>query len=216
LTVGSVVRLPGIFLTSSSVVSYQSGILTPPAAVSTFLRDENGQFEYRQPLEVSFGFAWRIGPVHFEGDARWHASAGSYDLYRPSTPLQVTTQNPDGTTSASTQPLAPMSYATRPVWNFSAGGNVGLGRIATLHLGFYNSRSPVENPAESPLRKANLYGITGGVDFQFERFGFSVGLGWEFGSSPTVPLAFANGQAIGASSLELQSISILYAISYSF
>src|SRR5262249_50569367 len=141
---------------------------------------------------------------------------GTYDLYRPGTPLLVTTQNPDGTTSTSSQPLAPVQYSGKPVWNVSVGGNAHVGRTATLHAGFYTSLSPVADPANSPLRKADLYGITGGVDFQFEHFGLSAGVGYQFGNSPVAAIAVSNGPTIGGSSLTLQSISILYAVSYSF
>jgi hypothetical protein len=57
--------------------------------------------------------------------------------------------------------------------------------------------------------------LTGGVDFQFDHFGASIGAGYQFGNSQPTGISLGN-QQLQASSLRLQSISILYAVSYSF
>jgi len=144
------------------------------------------------------------------------ASANFYNpAGRTNVPLQFTTFA-GGTTSVTTQPLPPFQYSARRVFNVSVGGNYKLGKLATLHGGFYTSMSPVANLDTSPLRHADLYGVTSGVDFQFEHFGASIGAGYEWGSAPSTPIGI-DGQVLqGGNGVSLQSLSILYAISYFF
>jgi hypothetical protein len=127
----------------------------------------------------------------------------------------VTTQLANGSTSASTQPVPTLTYAARRVVNAAIGGNVRIARIATLHGGFYTSFSPIADAATSPLRKADLYGFAGGVDFQLEHFGASIGVGYEFGTSSATTLNLGD-QPLQGGTINLESISVLYAISYSF
>ncbi len=214
LTIGALIRAPGLRLGASSLLTYESSILSGTPS-STFYRDDGGRFEYKQPLEASIGIAYRFGDAQIEGDLRFHDATSSYEFYRPNAPLQVLTHNPDGTTTPSTQGLPAFTYASRRVFNASLGGNVRIGRIATLHGGFYTSFSPVADPVTAPFRQADLYGFTGGVDFKFEHFGASLGAGYQFGTSPTIGIAIGD-QQIQGSTVKLQSISILYAISYDF
>ena len=129
-------------------------------------------------------------------------------------PYQVLTQA-NGTATVTTQPPPLFTYSARRVVNAALGANWRLGQILTLHGGFYSSLSPVADAATAPFRKADLYGFTGGVDFQFEKFGASLGAGYQFGSSQAVGNV-ALGSALTASEISLQSISIIYAISYQF
>jgi hypothetical protein len=216
LTLGAVIRSPGIPIGNGSLVTYESSVLTAQSPTTSFLRDDQGTFAYKLPLEASLGVSYRFGSAQLEGDVRYHEATGKYDFWRPSLPLRVTTLNPNGTTTATTQGLAPVTYEATRVWNASIGGNVRIGKIATLHGGFYTSLSPVKDPKTSPLRKADLFGFTGGVDFQLEHFGFSLGAGYQFGSSPAIGIAATADTQLASSNLTLQSISILYAISYQF
>jgi hypothetical protein len=216
LTLGAVVRSPGIRVTSGSLVTYEASVIAAgQTATSAFFRDENGRFEYKLPLEASFGIAYRFGSAQVEGDLRYHDATGTYDFYRSSSTVRVTTQHPDGSTSFSTQPAPTLSYSARRVFNASVGGNVRLSSKVTLHGGFYTAFSPVADAATSPLRKADLYGITAGVDFQLEHFGASLGAGYQFGSSAATSLDVGD-QPIQGGEVKVESISILYAISYSF
>ncbi len=215
-TIGAAVRSPGLRITAGSLVTYESSILTSPGPTSAFFRDDTGRFEYKEPFAASLGVAARFGDAQLEADVRYHAGTGTYDLYRSSAQLQVLTHNPGGSTSSSAQPMSPITYAGKRVWNGSVGGDVRVARIATLHAGFYTAFSPIDEAQASPFRKADLFGASGGVDFQLEHFGIAVGVGYEFGSSPTTGVSLGNGQQIQASSMNLQLISLLYAVSYSF
>jgi len=214
LTVGAVVRPPGIHVGATSLVTQESSFVQPTSGTSTYFRDENGAFRYKLPAEASLGVAYRFTNVEFEIDVRYHDAVSQYDFYRSKVPYQVLTQA-NGTTSFTTQPPPVVTYAARRVFNVAVGANWRFGRIATLHGGFYSSLSPVADAATAPFRKADLYGFTGGVDFQFQRFGLSLGAGYQFGSSQSLGNV-ALGNALTASEVSLQSISIIYAISYQF
>jgi len=214
ITLGAVFRPPGIRLGGSSLVDQESSLVQAASSTSTYFRDENGSFAYKLPAEASVGLSYRVGSVELEFDLRYHDAVSQYDFYRSNVPYQVLTQNANGTTSTTTQPPPLVTYSARRVFNGAFGGNVRVGRIATLHAGFYSALSPVDQPATSPFRQADLYGLTGGVDFQLEKFGASLGAGYQFGTAQ--PLGTTAGNAVSASEISLQSISVLYAISYQF
>jgi hypothetical protein len=214
LTVGALVRSPGLRIGSGSLVTYESSILSPNAPTTSFFRDENGQFQYKQPWEASLGIAYRFGIAELEADLRYHDAVSSYAFYQSSVPIQLLVQNPDGTTSTSTQPIPTVNYSARRVYNAAIGGNLKLTNTITLHAGFYTTFSPVADPATSPLRQADLYGFTGGVDFQLAHFGASLGAGYQFGNSAATSTAI-NDQ-MSQTTVTLESISVLYAISYQF
>jgi hypothetical protein len=212
LTVGAIIRPPSIHLGGSSTVTQEASNVQATSSTSTYFRDENGSFRYKLPLEVGVGVAYRIGDLEIEGDLRYHDSQSTYAFYKSNVPYQVLTQNANGTTSTSTLPPPTINYAAQRVVNGAIGGNWRVGAIATVHAGFYSALSPVSDPVTSPLRKADLFGFTGGVDFQLARFGASLGAGYQFGTAH----ALSQPSALGVGDVDLKSISIFYAISFQF
>ena len=49
------------------------------------------------------------------------------------------------TAAAATLPGPQITYAARQVFNTALGGNLKLGKVATLHSGFYSALSPVQD-----------------------------------------------------------------------
>ena len=139
---------------------------------------------------------------------------GSYAFYQSSVPVQLLVQNPDGSTSTSTQPLPTATYSARRVYNAAIGGNLKVTSTITVHAGFYTSFSPVADPATSPVRQADLYGFTGGVDFQLPHFGASLGAGYQFGNSAATSAVISDQEL--QNTVQLEAISVFYAISYQF
>ena len=214
LTVGLLVRSRAFKLTSSSLVTYESSFLQPNDATNSYFRDEDGQFQYKQPWEASLGIAYRFGIAQLEADLRYHHVVGSYPFYRSEVPIQLVSQEPNGRLSTTQQPLPTLTYAARRVFNVSVGGNLKLTRMFTLHGGFYTSFSPVADASASPLRQADLYGVTSGIDFQLEHFSASLGAGYQFGTSAASGVAI-NDQ-VDKSTVKLEAISLFYAFSYEF
>jgi hypothetical protein len=213
LTLGAVVRAPGLRIASSSLITYESATQGGGLATSAYFRDDSGAFEYKLPLELSAGVAYRLGPVQAEIDVRYHASAGQYTLYRSARPLQVTNQNPDGTTSQSTQPFTDLTYSSRAVTNVAAGASYQAGRRLAFHAGFFASFSPIGNAALTPFQKADLYAATVGAAFTGEHWSGSLGLAYEFGSSTAVQSN--EGTGLGTA-LDFRSATLLYAVGYKF
>ena len=214
LTVGVLLRSSGLRLSGGSVMTYESSFLRATAPTTSFFRDENAEFRYKQPLEASLGIAYRLGIAQLEADLRFHNAVSSYAFFKSNVPIQLLTQNPDGTLSTSTQPAPTLTYAARRVFNVALGGNVKVSSTFTLHGGFYTSFSPVADPVTSPLRQADLYGFTGGVDLQLSHFGASLGAGYQFGTSAAT--GFAVGDLTDKSTVKVEAISVFYAFSYQF
>jgi len=138
-----------------------------------------------------------------------------YELYHSKVPFQLLTTFSNAPNTITTAPPPQVKYAAKRVFNGALGGRARIGHIATAHAGFNTALSPVANPNTSPLRAADLFGFTGGVDFQFEKFGFSLGAGYQFGKTAATTSILGNA-TIGQAEISLQSISIFYAISYQF
>ncbi len=213
LTLGAIVRAPGLRITSGSLVTYESATQGGGLATSAYFRDDSGPFEYKLPLELGVGVAYRLGSVQAEIDVRYHANVGQYTLYRSARPLQVTTQNPDGTTSQSTQPLTVLTYSSRAVANVAAGASYQAGKRLAFHAGFFASFSPIGNAAIAPFQRADLYAATAGAAFAGEHWSGSLGLAYEFGTSTAVQSSEVAGLG---TSLDYRSATLLYAVGYKF
>jgi hypothetical protein len=212
LTVGALVRAPGMRLLSSSLFTYESAVEGPGGATSAYFRDEGGALQFKLPLEVSGGVAYRLGPARAEIDVRYHRNAGQYTMYRSTRPLVVQAQNPDGTTTTSTQPFPAIPYSSQQVVNVACGASYQIGRLMTLHGGFFVSFSPVGDPAGSPFQKADLYGGTLGAAVTGEHWSYSLGLAYQYGSSAAVQPAGTGP----VTDLEWRSLTLLYALGYRF
>jgi hypothetical protein len=215
LTVGAILHSPALRMSNGSLLTYESNVLATTAPPqSSFFYDTTGDFHYKLPIEAGVGFAYSFKNGQIEADLRYHAPVSMYDLYTTKVPLSLTTLSGQ-TSSLTTQPAPLIQYSARQVFNFSVGGNYKLGERTAVHGGFYTSTSPVH--ADTPLfRSANLYGVTGGVDFQFDHFGASLGAGYEWGRASSTPISVVGHELQGGDGVSLKAISILYAISYSF
>lgn len=213
ITVGAVVRAPGLRLTSGSLVTYESITEVPGLTTTASFRDDSGAFQYKLPLELSAGVAYRGRSFQAEIDVRYHASAGQYTFYRSARPMQVTTQNPDASISQSTQPFADVVYSTRAVANVAAGASYHRGKALAFHAGFFTSFSPIGNAALTPFQRADLYGATVGAELLGEHWSGSLGLAFELGSSTAVE---TSGATQLATTLDYRSVTVLYAVAYKF
>jgi hypothetical protein len=215
-TVGAVLRSPGVSIDRGSLVTYQATFTrstAPPLPISASFRDGNGAFQYKLPFEASAGLAYRFGRAQVELDVRYHHNPGDYSLYRSDNQVQVTTFNPDGSTTPSTQRFPALDYSGRSVVNLAAGGTYQATEALTLHVGAFNSMSPISDANSSAFRKANLFGATAGVAFTGTHFSVSLGAACQFGHSDPVPLPELNGSE---SALDILSLTILYALAYEF
>ncbi|HET9598191.1 MAG TPA: hypothetical protein VFP65_21570 [Anaeromyxobacteraceae bacterium] len=215
VTVGMYFRPPGLELWNSSLVTTESANIGATSSSGEYFRDEGGIFRYKLPLEAGIGAAYSFGVFELEGDLRYHEAVAQYTLYQSNVPFQVLTasSNAPNTITTASPPL--VKYAAKRVFNVALGGRARIGHIATAHAGFNTAMSPVGDPDNSPLRASDLFGFTGGVDFQFKNLGFSLGAGYQFGKTAAQTSILGN-TTIGQAEISLQSISVFYAISYEF
>jgi long-subunit fatty acid transport protein len=217
LSLGAVLKTPGLHILGGGSVTYEA-LLTqqgPNPALSTqvFLRDNGANFDYRIPLEVDGGVAVRFGPVEVELSLRWHQASGTYTALSSSTQAQVTTavgSNPPVLTSLS---LPPQLWGTRSIVNGSFGGHYRLSELVTLHAGVYADQAPAGS-ASPLLQFVNIYGLRVGASFTTQTLSASIGLGYEVGSSNRALIT--DSGSTQTQTLNAQTLSILYSLSYDF
>jgi hypothetical protein len=207
VTLGAIFRSPGFHLGDNSVVTSESANVAANTSSAEYFRDDAGTFRYKLPLEAGLGAAYQFGIFELEADLRYHDAVPQYDLYRSDVPFQVLTTSSSGPNVVTTAPPPRVQYAAKRVLNGAVGGRAHIGTVATAHLGFNTAFSPVADSRSSPLRAADLYTFTGGVDFQLGKFGFSLGGGYQFGSSAS-ETSILGGTTVGQSEIGLQTISI--------
>jgi hypothetical protein len=222
LSLGLVFKTPGLRIFGGGSTTYQA-LSTQQGSIGSqstqvFLRDTDASFDYRMPLELSGGLAVRVDRAAIELDLRWHQASGTYLALGSSVPGRVVT-GVDGQPPVVTATSFPnLNWGTRGILNGSIGGRYRLSELVTFHAGFYLSLAPGD--ARSPiLQQIDLYGLRAGVSFSAETFktqvlSGSVGLGYEFGSSSRALVTEAGDAA--NQTLNAQTISILFAISYQF
>ena len=215
VTLGAIFRTPGLELWNSSLVTSESANVAANSSSAEYFRDDKGTFRYKLPLEAGIGVAYRFGIFELEVDLRYHDAVPQYDFYRSNVPFQLLTTSASGPNVVTTAPPPLVTYTTRRVLNGAIGGRARIGKIANAHLGFNTAFSPVSDSQTSPLRSADLYTFTGGVDFQYGKFGFSLGAGYQFGTSAS-QTSIVGGTTIGQAEITIQTVSLFYAFSYEF
>jgi hypothetical protein len=215
LTVGAILQPPGIELWNSALVTSESSTVGATGSTAQYYRDATGTFRYKLPLTAGIGVAYRFGLFELEADLRYHHPVSQYEFYRGKVPYQTLTPAADSSTTVTTSPPPVVRYAAKRVFNGAIGGKARIGDHSTVHLGFNTALSPVADAATSPLREADLYGFSGGIDFQMTHFGASLGAGYQLGTSPGQTAAPGNVTVL-QSEIQLRSFSVSYAVSYDF
>jgi long-subunit fatty acid transport protein len=217
LTLGAVVRTPGLKILSSGSLTYEAIGVQDTTSIHTFFADRSVDFNYKQPVSVSAGVAFHFGPAEIEGDVRWHAATGTYDLFNSTQQFRVTTVMAGQPPVVSATSFTPIPYVTRQVWNWSIGGHYRLNQAVTLNAGVYMDNSPVDT-GTNVFRKVNLFGVRAGGSFQLGKLGLSIGLGWEHGSAPDNlnPDPGSGTFPSTAGELSMTTLSLLFSVSYGF
>jgi hypothetical protein len=213
LELGLVVRSPGLKILSGGSVLYEAITVQGAASRHAFIQDPSADFSYHLPLQASLGAAFKFGPVQVEVDLRWHDGTHTYTLLASSQQVRIV-DTTSGVPVVTNLPLPGESYRARQVWNGSLGGHVDLGQYFTINAGSYLDYSPAD-PAATVFRRVDLFGLRAGVSFQLEKFGASIGLGWEHGTA-SENLAPDTGIPSVAGDLSLTTLSLLFSVSFRF
>jgi hypothetical protein len=211
LAVGGTVRSPALRLWSRGTFQGESQDTTAAGSRNTFLQTGSGEFDYRYPLELDAGVAFRQERWAVEVDARYHASSGSYQLLGTGSPVQSVTLPPGGAPAES--PFTPVEYVGRAVLDLALGGTWAASGAVRLHAGVYMSPSPVA-AGSSVFRQTDLYGARAGVSVRGQKLSGSVGLGYETGLSSASPNPAPGGAAAMDDRARLQRFSIVIAFEF--
>ena len=215
LTLGAVVRSPGLKILTSGALTYEGITLRDTTSTHTFFTDPSVDFNYKQPFQTAVGVAFHIGPADIEVDVRWHASGGTYNLFNSTQQYRVTTVTGGQPAVVSSMPFSPIVYVSRQAWNGAIGGHYRLTQTVTLNAGVYMDNSPVDS-GTNVFRKVDLIGVRAGGTFQLGKLGLSVGLGWEHGTAPDDLNPDPGDTPTTTSELSMTTLSLLFSVSFSF
>jgi hypothetical protein len=212
LQLGLLFRTPGLKILSSGDVDFESLTAGNGGSHHVFFDDPDARFEFRTPMEISFGAAVNLGPVELEADLRWHDGTHTYDIFSSDTSGRIVDTG-SGTPVVTSFAFTGIPYRARPVLNGSFGGHVTLTPAVTLSAGVYVDQSPVDILGQG-FRRVDLVGFRTGVGFQLGKLGASFGVGWEHGKGTadltpdTVPSEHEE--------LALNTFTVLFSVSYRF
>ena len=115
------IRTPGLkIIQSGSLIVPERG--QPLHALEPdLLQRQDATFDYRLPLDVNVGLAWRSKAFEAEADLRYHGGHLRVHLLSSSKPVSITTTDPGGNPVYTTQPFPGVTNGARTVWNFALG-----------------------------------------------------------------------------------------------
>jgi long-subunit fatty acid transport protein len=216
LVLGGLMRLPGLKMIQSGKLNYQNVDNSTSPWGQVFFNDQDATFDYRLPLDLTAGLAWRSKEFEVEFDLRYHGAISEYTLLASGKPVATTTTGPTGLPVVTTAPFGGVTNGARAVWNFALGGRYNLNDIWSFHGGFFSDASPTNPSGEKLFRSVDMYGITVGAKVRGDHLSGSFGLGYSWGSSN--PFQFGDsitGNPI-TTKLTITSLSLLYAVAYKF
>jgi long-subunit fatty acid transport protein len=217
IVVGAMMRTPGLKITQSGSLTYQNVDNRSTPWNQTFFTDKDATFDYRLPLDVNVGVAWRSKAFEAEFDLRYHSAISEYTLLGSSQPVRITTTDPvTGLPVYTTQPFDGVSNGARTVWNFALGGRYNLNEIWSFHGGFFSDASPTNEAGANLFRSVDMYGITAGAKVRGDHLSGSFGLGYSWGSSQPFQFGDPVGGTPITTKLTITSLSLLYAVAYKF
>jgi long-subunit fatty acid transport protein len=217
IVVGAMMRLPGLKIIQSGNLTYQNVDNRSTPWNQTFFIDQDATFDYRLPLDVSAGVAWRSRSFEVEVDLRYHGAISEYTLFASDKPIRVTTTDPaTGFPVYTTQAFPGVNNGARTVWNYALGGRYTLNEVWSFHGGFFSDASPTSDAGANLFRSVDMYGITAGAKVRGDHLSGSFGLGYSWGSSPPFQFGETISGAPVTTKLTITSLSLLYAVAYKF
>jgi hypothetical protein len=221
LGVGAMLAPPGLrVLTGGSLTLQSLGTTSSANSTATHqlgFRDTSASFHYVIPAELSGGVEIHVACVEFEVDVHWYVASGPYTLLSSS--AQVTTTSAVGGMSPtiSSSPFPPQIWGTRNVVDFNVGGTVRVSQLVKLIAGVYSDHAP-GNVKSTIFQPITFYGVRAGLSFSGSNLSFSLGLGYEYGST-TIPVVLnlpGQPSLVINQPLTAQTLSLLLALAYVF
>jgi hypothetical protein len=214
---GVTVRMPAVtVLRGGSYTAEAVAAASSSQGLSFF--DPNAAFVYHFPFEFHGGVAYVAPRVEIEVDVHSYTRVATYAMLSSSQPAITYADGPPGAGPViDTQPFSGFTSESRAVVNASAGGHVSLtadGRWR-VHFGGATDRSPV-GPAEQVFTRVDLYGGTLGISGTKGGLQFTIGANYRAGSSNDFAVRRLPGIGVIPMGLRVETLGLIYAISYKF
>jgi long-subunit fatty acid transport protein len=216
LVLGALVQFPGLKVLRSGRLTYQNVDNNGSPWSQAFFDDQSATFDYRLPLAVSMGLAWRSKAFEVEVDVRYYSAIGDYTLFASDQPVVVTTTGPTGLPVVTNTPFPGVTNGAKAVWNVAVGGRYSLDETWSIHGGFFTDASPTRGAGEALFRSVDMYGVTAGAKGGGEHLSGSFGLGYSWGRSPPFDLGATTGGQPMTTRLTIKSLYLLLALAYKF
>jgi long-subunit fatty acid transport protein len=214
-SVGGTLQSSGWRISGSSHLLYAFGDYTANGFDDAAFAEDEAKFDYRLPIVLGAGAAYRFGRGALEVDVRYYGAEDPHAIFETDTAGRRVVADSAGTTTTSL-PFRPTPNEWREVVNVAVGGNYQLSRRFRLHAGYNTDRSPVADPSTSIFRRVNLSGFSTGVSFETSQFTGALGTALSTGESEGVG-SFTDDQGNPVeSSIKVRSVRIFYAISFTF
>jgi hypothetical protein len=217
IKMGLVVGAPGVSLGGSTSLTYEAISQTGGTTGDVYFRDASANFKNTVPLSAKYGISYEFSErAAVEVDAKFHNSVATYNLYSSDQPVTVTTTDATGAATTSTLSFPNITYKTLAVVNGAIGGHYRLNDLLNLHMGFFTSRTPVDDSENAVFRKVNLYAGILGVSFHSSHLSGSIGGQYQWGTTASYTRAGVLGGPPVSTQIGVRSFSFQYAISYGF
>jgi long-subunit fatty acid transport protein len=216
LVAGASLRTPTAKILATGSLSYASTTIQGTTSSQSYFRDSDASFDYKLPLDLNFGLAWREKRFDVEVDVRFHSGITPYTMLGSEEPVTTVATDASGATTTTTSPFPGITYGAHQVWNVALGGRYALDDSWSLHGGFYTDLAPADEDSGAIFRTVNLYGLTAGAKLKGSNLSGSLGIGLGWGRSEEFTLGDYGGASPVRTHLSIFSVSLLYAISYRF
>jgi len=214
LTIGAMVVAPTARVLGSSFFKSQSSRWTPDSMADFIFADTNVTMDYKLPLELSGGAAFRFAKAEIEVDVRYHGIIDPYVMYASTLSGRLTVVNNGGAPVVTTPPFDTTMNSARAVTNVAVGANYPLSAKFRVHAGFSTDGSPVGDQTQSLFRQVDLSRFTAGVSMTGTRLSGSLGFGYSFGSGTRQLLGNTEGGQQTETQLSVKTANLLFALSY--
>lgn len=215
--IGATVRMPAAtILRNGSYTTEALAAGTSSQGLSFF--DPTAAFVYHFPFEIHGGAAYVASRLQIEIDVHGYTKVAKYAMLSSSQPIVTYADGGPGAPPViDTKPFSGFTSESRAVVNVSAGGLVNLttdGRWR-VHFGVTTDRSPVGD-ADQVFTRVDLHGGTVGISGTKAGFQFTVGANYRAGTSSAFTVRPLPGVGPIPPGLRVETVGLIYAISYKF
>jgi hypothetical protein len=218
VSIGAVVRTPGLGIMSGGDASLEAMIHSGTATAATAFFDPDASVQYRLPFELKTGAAWTGRRTQVEADLLIYPGTGQYTAVESDAP--VTLIMDPGTGAPLT--IEQTSYTgaridSRTVVNVAIGGRYQLmqNRTWTLHGGYATDRSPVGED-DTAFSKVHLQHLTIGLSGRTSIFLGSLGLRYSTGRSDPIGLGPIPDGGTLETRFKVRSLGLVYSLALLF